>query len=114
LRVLPAGLAALMLGAHFFRARQLVLAAACLALLPLLVAARAWAARTVQAALALGVVVWLHTAWQFAAARRAAGAPSARLWLILGGVAAFTALAAWLLEGRARSLAARGAPPPPP
>lgn len=107
LRVLPAGLASLMLAAHFFRARQLVLMAACLALLPLLVAARAWAARTVQVALALGVLVWLRTAWLFAAARRALGAPSVRLWVILGSVAAFTALAAWLLEGRIRRLGAR-------
>ena len=84
--------------------------AACLVLLPLLVIARAWAVRTVQIALTLGVIVWLRAAWLFAAARRAAGAPYVRLWVILGGVAAFTALAAWLLEGRIRWL---GAQPPP-
>jgi hypothetical protein len=112
-RLLPAALATLLLGAHFFRARQLAAVALCLALLALLFVARAWAARTVQVALALGVLVWLRTAWLFAAARRALGAPSVRLWVILGGVAAFTALAAWLLEARIRRLAARGSTPPP-
>jgi hypothetical protein len=112
LRLLPAGFATLLLGAHFFRARQLVEVALCLTLFALLFVARAWAARAVQVALAVGVVVWLRTAWLFAAERRALGLPSARLWLILGGVAAFTALAAWLLEARARALAARSAAPP--
>ncbi|KAB2949166.1 MAG: hypothetical protein F9K18_15330 [Thermoanaerobaculia bacterium] len=109
LRLLPAGLAVLLLGAHFFRARLLPGVAAALVLLALLFVPRAWAARAVQAGLALGALEWLRTAWVFAAARRAQGAPHLRLWLILGAVAAFTALAAWLLGARIRRLAAREA-----
>ena len=106
-RLLPATLALLLLAAHFVRASRQPLAAALLALVALLFVPRVWAARTVQAVLAVGVGVWLHTAWLFAAARRAQGAPSARLWAILGAVAAFTALAAWMIEGRVRALHGR-------
>lgn len=103
-RLLPAALALLLLAAHFVRAGRAPLAASLLVLVAVLFVPRLWAVRTVQGLLAVGVGVWLHTAWSFAAERRAMGAPSARLWAILGAVAAFTALAAWMLEGRARAL----------
>jgi len=105
-RLLPAALAALFLAAHFLRAGRPGLVAVSLLLVALLFVPRAAAARAVQVALAAGVAVWLSTAWSFAAERRAAGLPAARLWAILGGVAAFTAVAAWLLEGRVRALRA--------
>jgi hypothetical protein len=110
-RLLPAALAALALGAHFFRARLLPGVAVALALLALLFVPRAWAARAAQVGLALGALEWLRTAWAFAAVRRAHGAPSLRLWLILGAVAAFTALAAWLVGARIRRLAAERSTP---
>jgi hypothetical protein len=104
---LPAALALLLLAAHFFRAGRLAAVVGALLLLAVLCARRVWAVRLVQASLAVGIVVWLHTAAVFAAERRAAGAPSTRLWLILGGVATFTALAIWMLESRARELGFR-------
>lgn len=96
--LVPAGLALLLLSAHFFRAGQPVLAALPVAALGLLFVRARWAARILQAALLVGVAEWLRTAWVFAAARAAAGQPYARLLLILGAVATFTGLAAWLLD----------------
>jgi hypothetical protein len=101
LRLLPAGLSALLLAAHFFRARLSAGVVAALVLFALAFVPRAWAVRTLQAGLALGALEWLRTAWAFAAIRRAHGQPTLRLWLILSGVAAFTAFAAWWLGPRA-------------
>lgn len=95
--LVPAGLALLLLAAHFFRAAQPVLAALPVAALCLLFVRTRWAARILQAALLVGVAEWLRTAWVFAVARAGAGQPYARLLLILGTVVAFTGLAAWLL-----------------
>jgi hypothetical protein len=54
----------------------------------------------VQFALAVGTFEWLRTAWVFAAARAAADQPYARLLVIIGTVAALTALAAWMIDSR--------------
>jgi hypothetical protein len=94
-------LALLLLGAHFFRAGLVPVAAACAVLLALLFVRTPWSARVLQGALALGTLEWLRTAWVFASARAAAGLPYTRLLVILGGVALVTALAAWLLRTRA-------------
>lgn len=93
-----AGLALLLLAAHFFRAGLIPLTALCVVLVALLFIRAAWAVRTLQSVLALGTLEWLRTAWVFAAARAAQGQPYGRLLVILGAVAAVTALAAWLLS----------------
>jgi hypothetical protein len=95
------GLALLLLAAHFFRAGLIPLTALCVVLVALVFVRATWAVRTLQAALALGTLEWLRTAWVFAAARAAQGQPYGRLLAILGAVAAVTALAAWLLSGAA-------------
>jgi hypothetical protein len=95
--LLPA-LALLLLGAHFFRAGLVPVAAACVALLALLFVRTAWAARAMQVALALGVLEWLRTACVFASARADVGQPYGRLLVILGSVAILTALAAAALR----------------
>ena len=94
LRAIPVVLAALVLAAHFFRARSLALMAASLALPFLLLVGRRWSARVVQAGLLLGAVEWVRTIAYFAGQRMEAGRPWARLAVILGTVAALTALAA--------------------
>jgi hypothetical protein len=71
-----------------------------LARLALLFVRTPWAARVLQVALAVGTLEWLHTAWVFAAARAAADQPYARLLVIIGTVAALTALAAWTIGSR--------------
>lgn len=102
LLLLPA-LSLLLLGAHFFRAGLAAVAAVCVALVVLLFVRAAWARSVLQAALVLGTLEWLRTAWVFASGRAAQGQPYARLLLILGAVALVTALAAFAL----RSAAAR-------
>jgi len=99
--LVPVVLAALLLAAHFYRAGDVALAALTLAALVLLSVRRPWAARALQAGLAIGAMEWLRTLAAFAAMRMASGQPYARLALILGAVALVTALAALAFETRA-------------
>ncbi len=99
LKTLPAVLAVLLLAAHFLRAGSLLFVVACLALIPVCFVRNPWARITVRSALLAAVVIWLGTAWRVAGARGLAGESGTRALLILAAVAAFTALAAWLLPG---------------
>ena len=111
LRITPAVLASVVLGAHFLRRGNLTVAIG-VALVPLLVLARrSWAVRVVQGTLAAGVVVWIHTLVVLTAERRAQGMPSSRMEVILGIVTLVTALGAMLLEPLAYRF--RAAPPRP-
>ena len=84
-------LAFLLLSAHFFRGGEIALFVVALLFLPLLVVPRPWAARTVQAGLVLGILVWIRTLAAFAGQRKALGLPYTRLAVILGSVAVATA-----------------------
>lgn len=97
---LPA-VALLLLAAHFFRAGLAPLTVLCVALVGLLFVRSPWASRVLQAALALGAIEWVRTAWVFAAARLALGQPYGRLLVILAGVALVTGAAALLLGSAA-------------
>jgi len=111
LRITPAVLASVVLGAHILRRGNIAVAIG-VALLPLLVLARwSWAVRVVQGTLAAGVVVWIHTMVVLTAERRAQGMPSLRMNVILGIVVLVTALSAILLEPLAYRF--RAAPPRP-
>lgn len=94
LRLVPVILSVLVLGAHFLRALDLILFAACLALPVLLVVRRPWVPRLFQVVLVLGALEWVRTLVAVARFREAHGAPFTRMALILGGVAAVTALSA--------------------
>lgn len=100
LALTPAAIACLLLAAHFYRAGILVGAAVSLVPLGLLFVRRPWAARVVQIALVVGVLEWLRTTFMFAQERMAQGGSVLRLVLILGGVAVFTLLGAWLVQSR--------------
>lgn len=93
-RALPVVLAALVLAAHFFRARNLVPMGLALALPFLLLVGERWSARAVQAGLLLGAVEWVRTLVYFAGQRMEQGRPWTRLAVILGAVAVLTALSA--------------------
>lgn len=93
LLLLPVVLADLVLAAHFLREGNLLVVAALLALLPLLALRRAWVATVARLTLWLGTGVWLYTLLRLGAERSRLGEPWVRMALILGGVAAFTALA---------------------
>jgi hypothetical protein len=105
LRLLPAALAFLVLGAHFLRAGQVALVSVAFAFIAPLFVRRPWAARAVQGALVLGALEWLRTLALLAEERRTAGAPYLRMTLILAGVALATTLA--LLAFRSRAVKER-------
>ena len=94
LRALPVVLSALILAAHFFRSRQLPLVALSIALPFLLLFRKRWSSRSVQAGLVLGAFEWVRTLAFFAGQRMEEGRPWGRLAVILGAVAALTALSA--------------------
>jgi hypothetical protein len=93
-------LAFILMGASFLRAGSVIMVAASVVLLLLLAVPRRWAARLAQFALLLAAVRWLWMCWMIAGTRAAAGAPYARLVVILATVAAFTVLAALVFQHR--------------
>lgn len=100
LRLLPVVLVLAILAAHFYRAMEWIGFGVTVALLPLLFVRAPWAARVLQAALALGALEWLRTAAALIAVRQSMGQPYTRLALILGTVALATALCALLFQWR--------------
>lgn len=114
LKLLPAGLALALLGAHFWRAQQWIAVALAVAILALFFVKRPAAARILQLALVAGALEWLRTLATFAIQRDAMGQPWTRLAIILGAVALFTGLCALLFETRAaRARYGRATAPPP-
>ena len=105
-RLMPVMLSALLLGAHFLRAGQTVIAVIIVLFPVLLVVKRPWVARLTQLLLLLGGLEWVRTLIVFAAARRETGEPWTRLAVILGSVALFTA-GSGLLFSRSRALRKR-------
>ncbi len=72
-----------------------------LAMSPLaLLVRRAWMLTAARILVAAGALEWLRTALVYSRERAALGQPAARLWVILGSVAAFHLVAAALLSGR--------------
>ena len=107
-RALPVVLSALLLAAHFYRSRSLALVAVSLALPLLLLVRERWSARVVQAGLVLGALEWVRTLAFFAGQRMEVGRPWGRLAVILGVVAALTALSAFAVRVPAAGGPARG------
>jgi ABC-type methionine transport system permease subunit len=100
LRLLPVVLVLAILAAHFYRAQAWVPFGVAVGLLPLLLVRAPWAARVLQAALALGALEWIRTAAALVAMRQSMGQPYTRLALILGAVALATAACALLFQWR--------------
>ena len=89
---------ALLLGAHYFRGGNTVLAAGA-ALSPLILLVRHPLARRAFSILLLaGALEWVRTLLVDVSMRRAIGAPWGRLAVILGAVAVFTAWSALLIR----------------
>lgn len=97
----PIVLSLLLLAAHFLRDANYVGVALFIGLIGLLFVKRSEAARILQAALFLGALEWLWTIYELVQVRTAMGLPAARMMLILGVVAAATALSAGLFHTRA-------------
>ena len=94
MRYLPLALSALVLAAHFFRAGNFGFVAFVLIVPFLLLTRTRWSVIAVQAMLALAAAEWIRTAMTIARERAALGAPSTRMFVILGSVALFTLLSA--------------------
>jgi hypothetical protein len=97
----PIVLSLVVLGAHFLRDANHLGVAATVALIGLLFVKRRVVARVVQVALVLGALEWVWTIYDLVQVRTAMGMPATRMMVILGAVAAVTALSAGLFETKA-------------
>lgn len=98
--LLPVGLSLLVLAAHFDRAGNYPALIVVLALIPLLALRRGWVANIARVTLWLGSAVWVYTVLRIAAQRLRLGEPWMRMAIILGVVAAFTALSSLVFSSR--------------
>lgn len=98
--LLPVILSFLLLGAHFYRGGDVALTGLCLAVPLLLLSRKPWVPRLFQVLLVLGALEWLRALYAFAAMRIAFEQPWARLVVILGAVAVFTALSGLVFRSR--------------
>jgi hypothetical protein len=102
MRFVPAVIASLLLAAHFLRSghQVLMLASLGISLLPLV--PRPGARLAHRLLLLAGACEWIRTSVHLIGVRIHLGEPWTRMVVILGCVALFTAVAAWLLP-RART-----------
>ncbi len=98
IKLLPAILSLLLLGAHFLRGRLWVLFLIALIMLLFLPIRKPWSARLVQMFLVIGGLEWVRTLISLAKMRQAEGLPWMRLALILGAVAVFTICSALVFK----------------
>lgn len=101
LRLFPAILSTLVLGAHFSRAGMLGGVIVTLSFLPLLFVRRPWVAWVYQAMLLLGAAEWIRTLVEIMQRRQAMGEPWKRMAIILGVVAVVTAASALAFHSKA-------------
>jgi polyferredoxin len=99
LRLLPAILAALLMGAHLLRMQGPVAAAGFVVLPCLFLLRRRWVLSAARGLALAGAVAWLVFATEIARGRLARGEPWLRMAVILGAVAALHLLAARWLRG---------------
>jgi len=99
-RLLPVFISFLLLAAHFVRAGQMVFVVVLLSLLLLLFIRRFWVPWIIQLTLLLGAIEWLSTLYTVAQVRIAVGMPWARMAIILGAVALFTALSSLVFRSK--------------
>jgi hypothetical protein len=101
LRISLIVVAALLLGAHFLRAGDLVLVALCLAAPLLFFHRKRWSLIALQVLAYCAAGTWVAAAIQLAHMRQQLGQPWTMAAIILGSVALFTVLAGLLLNSRA-------------
>lgn len=93
-------IAALLLGAHFFRASNFLLVALCLATPLLFLYKTRWSLILLQLTAYGATASWLWAALQLVEFRQQAGRPWTAAALILGAVALFTLAAGLLMNSR--------------
>ena len=95
LRLFPAILSFLVLGAHFARIGNTLVVVLLVACIGLLWHRRPWVAYALQTILVLGIIVWILTTVGIALVRIQNGEDWIRMIVIMGGVTVFTGYAAW-------------------
>jgi hypothetical protein len=93
-------IAALLLGAHFFRAGNFLLLALCLATPLLFLYRKRWSLILLQLTAYGATASWLWTALELIELRQQTGRPWTAAALILGAVAWFTLVAGLLMNSR--------------
>jgi hypothetical protein len=101
LRLFPAILSMIVLGAHFFRGGNLFVVAVVIAMLFLLLLKKPWVAWLFQLILVVGAAEWVRTLLEILHRRQAMGEPWKRMAIILGAVAVITAASALVFRMRA-------------
>ena len=99
LRISLVILSFVILGAHFLREGNLLLAILCVAAPIVLFIKKRWALVAVQTFLSCGAVLWIFITVDLVQARMSQSTPWLRMVVILAGVAALTAYSAWTLNG---------------
>jgi hypothetical protein len=99
-RITLYSIAALLLGAHFYRAGGYLLVALCLATPLLFLLRKRWSLILLQLAAYGATAVWLWAAFALVAMRQQVGRPWTAATVILGAVALFTLVAGLMLNSR--------------
>jgi hypothetical protein len=100
-RVTLYALAALLLGAHFYRAGNFLLVALCVAAPFLFLHRKRWSLILLQVLAYGAATTWLEATMQLIDVRRQIGQPWTAAAIILGAVALFTIVTGLLLNSRA-------------
>ncbi len=93
-------IAALLLGAHFYRAGNFLLVAVCLAAPLLFLYKKRWSLILLQLTAYAASATWLWTAYELTQSRQQSARPWTTAAIILAVVALFTLLAGLLLNSR--------------
>ncbi|RKZ07683.1 hypothetical protein DRQ25_10975 [Candidatus Fermentibacteria bacterium] len=96
LRIVMTIIALLLAGAHYGRAGDTILKYLFVALPLLLLIRKKWSDMILAVSISITVPVWIHTTLNIIAVRKAAEIPWLRMAIILGGVALFSLIAAFI------------------
>lgn len=98
--LIPVFISLLILAAHFLRYGDILFMSLSLLAIPLLAIRKKWVVLLFRILLFLGTVEWVRTIWTLAAIRMEYGKPYLRMAIILGGVAMFTFLSAFVFNSK--------------
>ncbi len=98
--LIPVFISLLLLASHFLRYGNILFMALSLSVIPLLAIRKKWVVLLVRILLFLGTLEWVRTIWTLAAIRMEFGKPYLRMAIILGGVALFTFLSAFVFNSK--------------
>jgi hypothetical protein len=98
--LIPVFISLLLLAAHFLRYGNILFMALLLLVIPLLAIRKKWVVLLFRILLFLGAVEWVRTIWTLVAIRMEFEKPYLRMAVILGVVALFTALSAFVFNSK--------------